>query len=381
MISQLGNLQSVVITSIGIPELSEQAIEPSWRGSTFLRSARVGFNIITTLLSAGINIARERRLLLQEARCLAAHGFAIDLRHSNYNNAIEDLQQSIVLFCQLDATGGVAEALTHLAFIQTHRGQYEDPHRALAHCNELKSESSPETRIWYKLRLSILWQAQGQPRESLNILESLLEEPELSPFAVLRYSTLRCMVSGYFYTSQLSRALGALDLAANLVDEEDYQPRADMASGAARIYLVQSRLRDAASSIHSALYWLHSIHYQGFILVTLHLHIGMYALACGDMDCAQVESNIVLELLRESPKSYEAYSARAMLAQVELCRQSPASCLVHIRSAEQAFPQPALEAQLHRASVSFHAAIWPSHSAHRSESCAGKKYLRQWSSR
>ena len=68
-----------------------------------------------------------------------------------------------------------------------------------------------------------------------------------------------------------------------------------------------------------------------------HLHTinGQCALACGDMDGAQVEFNIVLHLLKESPTDFNAHTARIWLRQIELCQQSPSSCLALIQNAEK----------------------------------------------
>ena len=66
----------------------------------------------------------------------------------------------------------------------------------------------------------------------------------------------------------------------------------------------------------------------------LHLHIGLYALATGDVNDAEIEFNIALDLLRVNSTSSNTHLVRVRLARTELCRQSPASCLALIRSAE-----------------------------------------------
>ena len=66
----------------------------------------------------------------------------------------------------------------------------------------------------------------------------------------------------------------------------------------------------------------------------LHLTAGIPAFGCVDMDGAEIELNIVLNLLRENLADYNAQLAKVRLARIKLCRQSPESCLAFIRSAE-----------------------------------------------
>ena len=73
-------------------------------------------------------------------------------------------------------------------------------------------------------------------------------------------------------------------------------------------------------------------------MAVLHYHLGLYALASGDLDSAEVELKIVLAFSRGYPAIQIAHSARVRLARIELCRQSQASCLALIRTAEMSTP-------------------------------------------
>src|ERR1700761_7679924 len=162
---------------------------------------------------------------------------------------------------------------------------------------------------------------QGKPQESLRILESLLECPELLLFVHLRHRTLQYMVYAYVGRGQLSRALRANNLAVDFVPDEDKSIKAELALKAAHIYLVQSHLSAALPSLHSSWNFLQAIHYQGYMMSSLHLSMGQYALACGNLDGAEVELNIALGFLNESPTSHNANMAKVRLARMELCRQ------------------------------------------------------------
>src|ERR1700761_70894 len=122
MLPQIGNLQSVIMKAMGMTELRKEAIDALWRGSTFLMPARAGLSTTLTLLSQGIDIAREQDLLLQEARCLVIRGRAMNTYSSNTTGAIVDLERSISLFRQLDSDPSeLANALINLAAVQTFR--------------------------------------------------------------------------------------------------------------------------------------------------------------------------------------------------------------------------------------------------------------------
>ena len=122
---------------------------------------------------------------------------------------------------------------------------------------------------------------------------------------------------------------------------QHHQTKATLALRVAQTYHMQSRLSDAFPYMQRAQQWLHLIHCQGYTALILHAANGMYALACGDMDTAQVDFNIALHLLRESPTDINPHLARIRLARVELCHHSPNSCLALIQGAEL-FSPPAL---------------------------------------
>src|ERR1700761_5341168 len=189
-------------------------------------------------------------------------------------------------------------------------------------------------RIMHQLRLAEFWKRQNKPLELLHILESLLANPELSPFIYLRYHVFRTMAFAYFSRGELSRGLRMLQMALNLVPDEDHQIRADLELIAVHMCLVQSRLKEARPKIDRALLWLQSFHYQGTGMSWLHLISGQHALACGDMDGTEVEFNIALDLLTSYSAFHDIHLARVWLARLELCRQRPNSCLALIQSAE-----------------------------------------------
>src|ERR1700761_9687457 len=101
------------------------------------------------------------------------------------------------------------------------------------------------------------------------------------------------MAHAYMTRGQLSRALSALNMAVHLTPNEEHRIKVDLALAAAEIYLVQSRLSDAQQSIHYVQHRLQSVHYQGNSTTFLHLNTGMYALASGDLDRAEIQFNIV----------------------------------------------------------------------------------------
>src|ERR1700761_2241096 len=72
IIPEIGNIQSAITISMGVPEILEQAINALWCGSTFFLSAGPSLSMMITLLSKAINVAREKHVPLPEARCLVA---------------------------------------------------------------------------------------------------------------------------------------------------------------------------------------------------------------------------------------------------------------------------------------------------------------------
>ena len=240
-------------------------------------------------------------------------------------------------WARYNSSEGLFEALLRLAHVETVHGRYEAAHRALAQCNDLLPQSSSVMPILYNLRLAFLLQFQAKTRDALHILESLLEDPQLLPFVHLRHLALFYMAPAYVARGQLSRALRALNLSADSAVTEDHTVKAQLALHIAGIYILQSLLSNALSSLRRAQNWLLEIHYKGVMMAEFHLINGVYALACGDTDNAQVEFKIVLEELGESATFNNAHIARIRIALIELCRQRPASCLALIESVER-FP-------------------------------------------
>ena len=109
-----------------------------------------------------------------------------------------------------------------LAHLKTFRGKFEDAHQILAEFSDMQSQFSPRALVWYKLRFAQLLQEQGKSCESLQILRGLLEDPRLSPFVHLLRHATKLMAKVYLQRGQISRGLGVLDLAIDLVPEEDY---------------------------------------------------------------------------------------------------------------------------------------------------------------
>ena len=307
-----------------MPGIFEQAIDALCHGISFVFSTGFAYGTSLALLNKGIDLSKEKRLLLEEAKCLALRGRIIFEFYSNFRDAIVDHRQSIILFCHMNDPERLANALLSLAFVETHRNRYEDARQALANCHDLQPHLSPQACILYNIRLALVYQHQGLPLVALQVLKSLLERSEVSLFVHMRRMILRQMGSVYLAQGQLSRALRALNMAVHLVPDDDYQFRADLASNLAQICTLQSRLGDALLSLQHAQHCLQSIHYQGYSRTYLHTHIGRYALACGDLDGAKVELNIVL---RDNPNFCHAHRTRVKLARIELCHQSPATCL------------------------------------------------------
>ena len=262
---------------------------------------------------------------------MAIRGYAIISYYANYVAAAEDLERSILLFRQINDLGGLAEALLSLAYVETSRGRHDDAHQLLAWCNDLQAQASPKTRILYKIRLSYLLKIRGKPRESIHVLESLLGDPELLPFTHLRRIALQNMSNAYVLRGQLSRALRALNLAEDLIPDGDYNVKSSVALDAARYYLCQSRLNEALLCIRRGRHCLQSNYYDGETIADLHSTTGLYALASGDWEAAQIALNIALNF---DSGSYNAYINRVRLARLELCCQRQASCLVLIQSIE-----------------------------------------------
>src|ERR1700761_3050493 len=211
LVSQIGNIQSVILTGMTIPDLSEIAVNAAWQGSIFLWSAGMEIGICISLLCKGIDVSRADGLRLQEARCLTARGVIFNEYYSDVKttNGRDDITQAIILLRQLDEPSDLAQAMIDLAEIEILSCQYEEAGHLLANCHNLLRQSSTPTRLSHRIKNAYLWQQQGKPRKALNSLEKLLGDPELSPLIQMRRRAFRIMAFAYLTRGQLSKALEA----------------------------------------------------------------------------------------------------------------------------------------------------------------------------